>query len=115
MLVTDNFIPGDGFYFDDFEISDYNPDNLGLSESNILSEVKIFPNPFENSISIIGIDEADAIIYLHDAQGRTLKFSVERNNNGYFIVGLNALTSGLYFLKIQAAAGEETVKRIIKR
>ena len=114
-LETDNFIPSDGFYFDNFEIADFDPDNLGLIENSSLSELKIYPNPFESSISIAGISETDATINLFDAQGRTLKFSVERTINGYFIVGLNALTSGLYFLKIQAAGGEEIVKRIIKQ
>ena len=113
-MLTDNFIPSDGFYFDDFEISDYDPGILNNNETEALSEVIILPNPFDSSLSILGISEGNATITMYDAQGRKLKFSLESVNNGYFIVGLDALTSGIYFLKIKNTAGEKVVRRIIK-
>ncbi len=113
-MLTDNFIPSDGFYFDDFEISDYDPGILNNNETEALSEVIILPNPFDSSLSILGISEGNATITMYDAQGRKLKFSLESVNNGYFIVGLDALTSGIYFLKIKNTDGEKVVRRIIK-
>jgi carboxypeptidase T len=113
-MQTDNFIPSDGFYFDDFEISDYDPGILNNNEAEALSEVIILPNPFDKNLSILGVSEDNATITMYDAQGRKLKFSLESVNNGYFIVGLEALTSGIYFLKIENTAGEKAVRRIIK-
>jgi carboxypeptidase T len=113
-MHTNNFIPSDGFYFDDFEISDYDPGILNINETDTLSEVIIHPNPFDNSLSILGISQGNATIAIYDAQGRKLKFSLESANNGYFIVGLDALTAGIYFLKIENTAGEKTVRKIIK-
>jgi hypothetical protein len=113
-MQTDNFIPSDGFYFDDFEISDYDLGILNNIETPALSEVIILPNPFDSSLSIIGMAEDNANITMYDVQGRKLKFSLERVNNGYFIVGLEALNSGIYFLKIRNTVGEKTVRRVIK-
>ncbi|MFT7628266.1 MAG: carboxypeptidase T, partial [Ulvibacter sp.] len=113
-MQTDNFIPSDGFYFDDFEISDYDPGILNNNQAEALSEAIILPNPFDKNLSILGVSEDNATITMYDAQGRKLKFSLESVNNGYFIVGLEALTSGIYFLKIENTTGEKAVRRIIK-
>ncbi len=87
---------------------------MNNNETEALSEVIILPNPFDSSLSILGISEGNATITMYDAQGRKLKFSLESVNNGYFIVGLDALTSGIYFLKIKNTDGQKVVRRIIK-
>ena len=51
-LENDGGIPGDGFYFDDFEVTDYDPTALGNIDNELFSEVKVFPNPFDNRIII---------------------------------------------------------------
>jgi len=114
-MQTDNFIPSDGFYFDDFIISDYDQGILNNYNIDTLSQVIVLPNPFDSSLSIQGISEDNATITMHDLQGRKLKFSLERMNNDYFIVGLDSLTTGVYFIKINNVAGEQVVKRIIKK
>ena len=114
-MQTDNFIPSDGFYFDDFEITDYNLEVLNNDEMKGLSEVKISPNPFENTLSIVAVSEDYLDIKIFDSHGRKLKFSLENGNNGNFIVGLEELTTGVYYIKIKNEAGEQVVRKIIKK
>ena len=103
------------FYFDDFEITDYNLEVLNNDKMKGLSEVKISPNPFENTLSIVAVSEDYLDIKIFDSHGRKLKFSLENGNNGNFIVGLEELTTGVYYIKIKNEAGEQVVRKIIKK
>ena len=77
-LQNDGGIPGDGFYFDDFEIADYNDGILNSGES-AFSEVKIYPNPSFDTISIQGIASLDLSLQLYDINGRELEFNESRS------------------------------------
>ena len=114
-LQNDGGIPGDGFYFDDFEITDYDNGILNIDEATILSEVKIFPNPFLDLINVNGIAAQDAKIQIYDTNGRELEVSVVGSDDKNLIVDLSAIVSGLYFLKLSAVGESSIVKRIIKQ
>jgi|TARA_R110002020_G_scaffold4110_1_gene18225 hypothetical protein len=115
-LLNDGFIPGDGFYFDDFEVSGYTSNILGVSES-AAAQVKITPNPFTDALSIqLGGLDINSIISMYDPLGRQLEISEERIGNRIQIENLEILPSGIYFLTIEdVAAGIKTVKRILKQ
>ncbi len=79
---------------------------LGTQEIQI-SQIKIYPNPTNNTFEISGLKEG--IIEIIDSQGRTVKQRV-LNENHYSI---SELSSGIYFVKITSEKTSIT-KQLIK-
>ncbi len=114
-LQTNNFIPGDGFYFDDFEISDYNTGILGILNTETLSNVRIYPNPFDSNVLIAGIKDPNVVFYLYDLNGRKLNYEIDYKTNMYHLSNISGLMKGIYFLKIENGKGASVVKKLIKK
>jgi len=112
-LFNDGGIPGDGFYFDDFKVSDYDT-ILGNAESNFSSELQIIPNPFSESITILHNQLKIKSIILIDINGRNIQISVKTYLNELVVEGLETLNFGVYFLKIENDTGERVIKKLIK-
>ncbi len=113
-LTNDGSIPGDGFYFDDFEVSDYDF-ILGNFETDPFSELKISPNPFTNELVISGNSDPNLNINLFDINGRRMDIILNRSNNQLLLVGLELFANGVYFLKLENENGRGSViKKLIK-
>lgn len=113
-LDNDGGIPGDGFYFDDFEVSNYDPSVLENADNEFFSEVSIFPNPFEGSIIIDLNKEEVSDLSLFDINGRKLDVSLIKGANQLMVTDLTKLTAGVYFLKLRDQKGRSVIKKLIK-
>jgi len=116
-MQTNGFLPGDGFYFDDFEVSDYNLDILDVSGGFYNSDVIIYPNPFNNEvvIKLKNIENRINEVVLYDINGRKIDFNLQVNEEVVILKILETLASGVYFIK--AYIGNEgiyIIKRIVK-
>src|SRR5690606_12628558 len=76
-------------------------------DENQIAELKIYPNPTNNTFEISGLN--DGIIEIIDNQGRTVKQMVSNENN----YSISELTSGIYFVKITSEKTSIT-KQLIK-
>jgi hypothetical protein len=102
-LQTDISLPGDGFYFDDFRISDYDTDILGIPELQTIGFLA-YPNPFIDGISLKlpkFVSVEGIAIGLVDLSGRRLETTVEKNGNEIRIAASAAIRSGIYFLEVR--------------
>jgi hypothetical protein len=110
--ITDNGVPGDGFYFDNFRVVNYTDGPTGISQngSEIPKQYALmqnYPNPF-NPVTKIRFDlpaSSFVKITVFDILGREV--SVLTNNEmiaGSYEADFDAslLTSGVYFYKIEA-------------
>lgn len=113
-LDNDSGIPGDGFYFDDFEVSDYDNSVLGNPNNDTFSEVNVFPNPFEGNIIVDFKDGSFRDVKLFDINGRNLDVSFSRNSDKLLIEDLGRLLTGVYFLKLENQKGGSVIKKLIK-
>jgi carboxypeptidase T len=116
-MQTDNNRPGDGFYFDDFEVSDYNTDVLSSPFFLEDNKIAVFPNPFNELLSVQFAEEillSERNIQLFDIQGRKISVVSEAVNNA-FKFSTAHLNSGLYILKVSDLNGQTTaLKKIVK-
>jgi carboxypeptidase T len=122
---TDNGVPGDGFYFDNFRIVDYR-DTLTSITGNT-SEVpdryslgQNYPNPFNPSTSIkFDIPRQSFVkIAVYDALGRQVETLVNTDiSPGRYSVDWNAsaFPSGVYFYRIYAGQFTEIRKMILMK
>jgi hypothetical protein len=83
-----------------------------LSESSVLSGVKVYPNPVTNKllhIDMIGLSNKEASFVIADVYGRIQKQG-QRAANGSDLVklDLSGFATGVYFLKIATADGSVT-------
>lgn len=103
----------------DFLVSDnaYNPTQQDIIDGNcstlgindfILHEIKLFPNPTQNNITIKGLDNIISTS-LYNIQGQ--KIDIELNENK---INLQHVSSGIYFLNIKTTDGLIT-RKIIKQ
>lgn len=87
---------------------------VGLEELNVLSNLKIAPNPFENEINILGnFSNMNVLAELIDLNGRLIQtFSNGEINSGKII--LPSLETGLYILQIRSENASQRFKLIKK-
>ncbi|RPI13267.1 MAG: T9SS C-terminal target domain-containing protein [Ignavibacteriae bacterium] len=120
---TDNGIPGDGFYFDNFRIVNYTNETVGVTSNSGLIPDKFalyqnYPNPF-NPVTNIRFDIAKTShvqIKIYDIQGREVEEIVNSSfNPGSYDVQWNALNSatGVYFYEITAGDFKDIKKMIL--
>ena len=97
---------------DSIEIIEEICSNLS-SEVFASSNVQVFPNPFHDKIKIIQNNQSKSIqIDLYDISGKKI-LSQGHVNNEIEIIGLESLSTGIYFLKIQFSNGSfETIKLV---
>ncbi|QNJ98728.1 M14 family zinc carboxypeptidase [Constantimarinum furrinae] len=116
-MQSNNNTPGDGFYFDDFEVSDYDLNTLSSGGSIITESISVYPNPFDETLTIQFSADLNLIsrnIELFDIQGRTISVTSEVKNNTIQISTAH-LNSGLYLLKVVNENGQTTaLKKIVK-
>lgn len=85
---------------------------LNIAEAAIETQVQIYPNPAQHLINIISKKKIE-VLSLTDASGRMVHYHLSKTDSGY-ILPLQHLTSGVYFLQYKAGEKEFT-KKIIKK
>ncbi|NNM22291.1 MAG: T9SS type A sorting domain-containing protein, partial [Flavobacteriaceae bacterium] len=116
-LFNDSFIPADGFYFDDFEVANYTNGILGNSDFEF-NVVGVSPNPFSGQIVVKWFDTVDFALIkvgLFDLQGRAIDMKLGYGPKEITINGLENLSSGLYFLRIEDPVKGQFVQKMIKQ
>ena len=89
----------------------YSDDTMGLDDLTNSNFVTVYPNPFKNSLNIQLKDQIKADASLFDVNGRlVLEQKIQTLNT---TLSIEALNSGMYFLKIRTDDGFVT-KRITK-
>ncbi len=103
------------------EVEDYNLNitNSTLSTSSFdTNAIKVYPNPFNNSVNIKLIENNPVNIDVFDISGRTI--SKQKNivpvSQIITLSNMDKLSAGTYFIQITDNTGDKTVvKRIIKQ
>ena len=99
MLGNQNII----YYFDN--VSFGSPLSV---EENLLLSYKIYPNPFVDTINIIGI-EGDEIIIINDILGKEIFRGI-----GVEEINLSSFEKGSYFLSL-SKGGQSSTFKVIKK
>ena len=85
---------------------------LNIENNNLISEVRLYPNPVSDILNIKGISHINSV-FIYDLTGK-LVFSQYINDHEGFI-NISKLSSGTYLLKAQnSELSASWVKRIIK-
>jgi hypothetical protein len=117
-METDGFIPGDGFYFDDFTVATYDTETLNNTVVDT-ERIAVYPNPFGNdgfnvkaTLEIISeINE----IQLRDVLGRTIEVNFITEGNSIKVNETASLSPGIYFISMQNTKGSVlAVKKLVK-
>jgi carboxypeptidase D len=90
-----------------------------IVNDNELEAINIYPNPFNNSVTLNLPNEFDLqniVIYLYDLRGRIISTSpIINSNNSILLNNLNKLSTGSYLLKIEDKTNlTEIIKKLIK-
>lgn len=108
-LISDGFISGDGFYFDDLQIKTIE-DNLSVTDVQ-LNDIAIYPNP-TNDLITINTTLEDYSINLYSIQGQLIYEDVKLS--GTKTIGLSSFSKGVYLMTIHSENAQKTFK-IIKQ
>ena len=78
-----------------------------------LSNVKLYPNPFQDNFTITNTENVEKITVLNFL-GQEVKARISSAANTITVAG-NEWASGIYFIKIEALNGEQVVRKMLKR
>lgn len=101
---------GNNIYIDNIRIA--HPDVIGLGEQE-LSEVVIYPNPFDQRIDIdLGTIVKAEKMELVDLSGKCIQLTIFDQQSNTIRLNTAAVNQGVYFLRIYTNAGEKVVKLV---
>ncbi|MPM30038.1 hypothetical protein SDC9_76580 [bioreactor metagenome] len=103
-LVSDGYVEGDGFYFDDFTLNIIQ--SVGIDESSP-NTVSVFPNPATNELYMSSVSSGNYLI--SDAAGHVVQQGLVDNGR----LNIAELAPGLYFVTV-SAEGKEMHARFVK-
>lgn len=84
---------------------------LNSGENSFVSEVKVFPNPASEIVTIFMKNASEkTLLMVYDVMGRLVK--KQDFDNGQFNLTVENLQTGIYYLKI-SQAGKQTTKKLI--
>ena len=86
---------------------------LGAAEASLDTELRIFPNPASNSITVSNNKESLNNIEIYNVIGSKV-WSRESINNHSLQIDISSLKSGVYLLRSVDINRKETIKKIIK-
>ncbi|MEL6810529.1 MAG: M14 family zinc carboxypeptidase [Bacteroidota bacterium] len=116
-MSTDTFIPADGFYFDDFEVSNYTSEILEIPTFISENTIRVSPNPFSDTLKIqsdtdmeLGSNEWG----LFDIHGQRILVEMEADQGAVYIRNLETLAAGVYFLQMRDENGAAYVQKLVK-
>ena len=92
----------------------YNSSTLSISKVNPLKNIKIFPNPAKDAISISNIQNIDfKTIAIYNVLGRlVMKLRTEKNVSK-FDFKLTNMAKGMYLLKLNTFDGNSLTRKLI--
>jgi hypothetical protein len=105
-LKSDQFVEGDGFNFDNFELSINYPVNTAEID---FSDIEIYPNPSEGIFAIQSTNKIHSIEVVNST-GKQIDIKFDDNQ----IINLSEFASGIYLAKIYTEKGLVT-KKLIKK
>lgn len=103
---------GDSALSDAFIMTMSSFGTLGVTDNALPEKLSVFPNPAVDIIHIYGLGAAISVAELFDANGKLINSkTVSASDNR---INLSGLASGVYFLKVEKNARQQTL-RIIKK
>jgi len=116
VLVADEGLSMDGFYFDDFQIITYQEGEVSDTEEEDLSrEIALVPNPVASTVRIEMPGAVTSMLQsfrLYDNLGRQiLQTKVDAPN---MELNLTDLNEGMYYLEFKTKEGKTFVKKLVK-
>jgi len=86
-------------------------ENLATEKFNVLSEIKVYPNPVNNLVKVEANTVVDQIVF-YNIYGQVVKQFAPRNSTSE--INVESLSTGIYLMKIISGNSEKTIK-IIKK
>jgi len=99
--------------FDNFFVRDSVIDVTNIDESE-LPDIAVFPNPFSNEITLVGIESYQNVEVRIIEPGTGRLVMIETPNDNHKIILKKPIARGLYMLQIFSDNGYLTTKRIVK-
>jgi hypothetical protein len=84
-----------------------------LSNTNLVRNVEIYPNPFQNSFFIKGIENGFYDLKIANAYGAIIESTAYQMKNGHLRVETDKLKSGLYFVIVEID-NKVLIKKVLK-
>jgi PKD repeat protein len=112
---------GNNFYLDDINIYPGSPSNdlvVGVEEQAELGHLTLFPNPAEAEVNVrFDLSNAQEVeFFIQDISGKVVKASYIQGASGanLVVIGTEELSSGMYFLKINAGGMQQSIQFVVK-
>jgi hypothetical protein len=86
----------------------------GVDAVNDINDVvsSVYPNPFTNTLTLVGADMVNAEVVFTDINGKVLAVEMEASNDKV-VISTSDVASGIYLVRVVTNNGS-TVKRVIK-
>ena len=113
VLVSDQYINEDGFYFDEFKILYNEESEAGLDKLDLLN-LKVMPNP-TNDVARIVLPQvvSEGKIQIMDGTGKLVKLYNIHQQTNMIEIAVNDLEQGVYFVSYLGVSNQSNPVRLV--
>jgi len=119
LLVSDNYLRQDGFYFDDLSVSVVSPTTgtTEISKEGISNEVAAYPNPASDRVTVVyQSTEYEALkLAVYSVTGKLICIKPLEGNTGSPTFAISELTPGFYYVGLQAGNRMLSATKLVVR
>lgn len=112
-IISDNYVEGDGFYFDDFEVSVINETSQSINESDL--ELNGYPNPASDMFTVTYSETIsdNANLIIMNSVGEVIRIERLNSASGRVDLNITEFPSGVYFYQIKDGERSSTMKKLV--
>ena len=114
-FISDGFVEGDGFYFDDLELEVILDIDTGIDDFEFNNHISIEPNPTADNFKVVlgeELTQINSVDYqLIDITGKIVQTGILNGSN---IIDINQMPNGIYQLILMEGERRLATKKVIK-
>jgi hypothetical protein len=115
VLVSDEAVTADGFYFDDFTVNTIADSLTSLTDKNDKLDFKIIPNPSNEYFYLSGKFQSGSttVVSIYDVYGKLVKSQTFFGNINTIKITTEELQMGTYFVRVRNANYNSTTQKLV--
>ncbi len=115
VLISDQGVVADGFYFDDFKVEVITDGTDAIDELSSITVSKIFPNPASNQATLYySFNEGNTgNFYLYNELGELMMRKKINGTKGQLQLDFNSLSSGVYHYYLSSGEQRSAIQKVV--
>ena len=118
LLVSDQSVNEDGYYFDDFTITTVDIVTTGINNDNFIGQVAVsnpIPNPASGTVkfNVLNAESGNQQFVIYNTAGQKVYSEILGNDDAKISVSIDGWDAGVYYYRLESSNGNTETNKLI--